>query len=361
MRLLTVGSLPPEWGGPVRGGVATFHATLLEGLAVHDDVELVGVVLPSPLTKELPLPSFSRPDGVGTAAFYEDLLEQLDPDVVLMNHVAHTIGVTHARLAAPPPAVGVAHSWHNITFRSGEARNRARHVTEEALAGLTGLVCPSSHCIDEGERLGLRYPREAAAIHYPLQPLYLEEEGIDVGAESRDGVLYVGSLIERKNPVRLVEAASLLSGVQVTLVGKGDEAERLRTLIDGLDLAGRARIAHLPERDHLRSLRDLFLRSNVLCLPSDSESFGIVFIEALACGTPVVGFGPTVREIRDTMGIEIGEPLDRNTPEAIATAIETVIAADWDRSELRKSAVESFDLARTTDRYVELLGRVLPH
>src|SRR5213076_2597313 len=33
LKVLSIGSVPPEWGGPVRGGVATFHAALLEGLA----------------------------------------------------------------------------------------------------------------------------------------------------------------------------------------------------------------------------------------------------------------------------------------------------------------------------------------
>ena len=46
VRLITFGSVPPEWGGGRRGGVATFHATLVE--TIHGDrelpVEVVGIV-----------------------------------------------------------------------------------------------------------------------------------------------------------------------------------------------------------------------------------------------------------------------------------------------------------------------------
>ena len=354
MRLLSVGSLPPELGGAERGGVATFHATLLGALRGRpEEVELVGVVPPRPLDGNPPFPVFPRPEGLDARRFYESLLDRLEPDVVLMNHVAHTVGVAHARIAGAPPAVGVAHSWHSVTFRSGEARRRSRAVAEEALGGLAALVCPSTHCRREGERLRMPYPRRVETIHYPLAPLYLEE--VDVGGAERGGVLFVGSLVERKNPVALVEAAALLPGAEVVLVGEGEEEPRLREAIRRGGMEERVRLVRLPASEHARRLRDLYLRSRALCLPSHSESFGIVFAEALACGTPVVGFGPTVREIAAATGVGVGEPLDVPSPEAIAAALERVLAASWDRAALRRAATNAFDLDRAADRYLRLM------
>ena len=357
MKLLTVGSLPPEWGGPSRGGVATFHAALLEGLADHDEVELVGVLPPAPLSGSAPVPAFPRPEGAGLAEFYENLLDRLRPDVVLINHVAHTVGVAHARLSGAPPAIGVAHSWHNITFRTGEERRRARTVTEEALGGLAALVCPSRHCRREGERLGLPLPARTEVIHYPLQPLYMEE-GIDVVAPKRRGVLYVGSLVGRKNPAAVIEAVAAGAAPEATLIGEGEEEESLRALVDRLDLRDRVRISALPGGAHLADLRDLYLRSSALCLPSASESFGIVFIEALACGTPVVGFGPTVMEIQDTVGIEIGVALEGGSPAEVVAAIEQVQGCEWNRPELRSVALEAFGLPKATAAYVDICSSV---
>ena len=358
LRLLTVGSLPPEWGGPERGGVATFHAALLAALGKRRGIRLVGTLTPTPPRHPIDVPIVTRPEGIGTADFYEQLLERLEPDVVLMNHFANTIGVAHARLADRPPAVGVAHSWHNITFQTGSRRRHARSTTEEALAGLAAAVVPSRHCRRESERLRLSLPPETRTIHYPLPGEYLGEGpgcAVDGG---RRGVLYVGGLIERKNPARLIEAAASLPGLHATLVGGGVQEGDLRALIDALGVADRVRLDRLDGDDHRGRLRKLYLSAEALCLPSSSESFGIVFIEALACGTPVVGFGPTVREIQEAMGIEVGEALDELTPATIAAAVERIRGATWNRAELRQAALEAFGPARTTERYSELLLRV---
>ncbi len=359
MRLLTVGSLPPEWGGPVRGGVATFHAALLSGLLDRkEEVEVVGVLVPTPLDCDVVVPVFARPEDVGRATFYEDLLERLQPDLVLMNHIANTVGVTHARLPTVPPAVGVMHSWHNVTFSAGEEREQALALTAEALAGMDAVVVPSDHAHAEGQELGFRYPAVAEVIHNPLQPAYMEDD-FDVHIRERREIVYLGSLIPRKDPFALVEAAALVPGAGVTFVGEGELERKLRRLIDALGVDGRVRLAGgLAGSDHLQRVRELLLGARMVCLPSRSESFGLVFIEALACGTPVVGFGPAVREIRDAMGIEIGEPLDTGSPEEIAAAIERVAAAQWDRNLLRRAAIDTFGPSRIVDRYLQLLQRV---
>jgi len=356
-----VGSLPPEWGGPKRGGVATFHASLLAGLLERRaDVEVLGAMPPGPLDREVAVPVYVRPDGLGRADFYAQLLERLQPDAVLMNHIAHTVGVTHAQLHTHIPAVGVVHSWHNVTFAAGEdARKRALAVTQRAMAGLGALVVPSRHALEEGLGLGFRYPATAEAIHNPLPPLY-SDEAIDVDATERRGVLYLGGLVPRKAPTALIEAATLMPRFDVVFVGGGELERELRLLVERRRLGDRVKIAGaLPEEDHLLQVRDLLLGAEVMCLPSRSESFGLVFIEALACGTPIVGFGPTVREIRAAMGIDVGEPLERGSPEEIAAAIERVQAIEWDRGRLRRAALKAFGLASVTERYVELLRGVV--
>ncbi len=70
-------------------------------------------------------------------------------------------------------------------------------------------------------------------------------------------------------------------------------------------------------------MRKLVRSAEVLCLPSLSESFGIVMIEALASGTPVVGFGPTFTEIRERLGVEIGEPVWEGTAEEVRAGLES--------------------------------------
>jgi glycosyltransferase involved in cell wall biosynthesis len=360
VRLLTVGSLPPEWGGPARGGAATFHAALLTALLERAaDVEVVGTLPPAPLDRPIPVPAWVRPEGVGRAQFYEELLERLRPDAVLMNHIAHTFGVTHARLGSPAPVLGVIQSWHNVTFATGEERRRALAVTQEALSGLGAMAAVSRHTMDEGRRLGFEYPALAETIHNPVPPLYMAED-LDVGGAERAGALFLGSLIPRKEPGTLMDAAAMLPELDLLLVGQGELEEELRARIAALGLEDRLRLAEPPQGDsHLPWIRQMLLRSAVMCLPSRSEGLPLAFLEALACGTPIVGFGPAVREIRDELGIEVGEPLDGDTPEEIAAALERVLAARWDRDELRRATLQRFGLDRIADRYLEMLARAV--
>jgi glycosyltransferase involved in cell wall biosynthesis len=355
-RVLSVGSLPPSWGGSAYGGVATLHATLLEGLrGFCTRIEVIGAVSPAPPRQGAPVPIFVRPAGEPTAAFYERLLDELAPDVVLMHHFAHTIGVTHARLRDAPPAIGVAHSWHNITFRSEDERRRAFAITEEALGGLDALVGMSRHCLLEGEGLGLSYPSIVETIYHPLQPFYAAGVEPDELDRQRSGVAYLGSLIPRKAPAALVEAAALIPDLRVTFAGHGQLEDELGRTIASLSLSDRVVVQHLDDRE----ARDLLLRSEAMCLPSRSETFGLAYIEALACGVPVVGFGPTLREIRDEVGIDVGEPLDDGAPAEVAAAIERVRAAGWNRRELRARTLEAFDLNRASERYAELIASVV--
>ena len=98
--------------------------------------------------------------------------------------------------------------------------------------------------------------------------------------------------------------------------------------------------------------------AELVCLPSHSESFGLVMIEALAAGSPVVGFGPTLEEIRDRVGIDIGEPLGDPTPDNVAAAIESVRSRPWDRAALRRAALAEFSAESVARRYSKLLRQV---
>ena len=81
-------------------------------------------------------------------------------------------------------------------------------------------------------------------------------------------------------------------------------------------------------------------------------------IEALAAGAPVAGFGPTLREIRDLLGIDVGEPIDDPTPENVAGAIEAIRGREWDRTQLRRAALSEFSAPSVAQRYARLIRSV---
>jgi glycosyltransferase involved in cell wall biosynthesis len=115
--------------------------------------------------------------------------------------------------------------------------------------------------------------------------------------------LCIGSLDERKNPVRLARAFSRLGEGTLTFVGDGP----LRSRVDGLPgVRMTGRIPHDAVRDELA-------RARVVCQPSLVEPLGQALLEALACGRPVLAtrIGGPPEFVRDGAGVLV-DPLDED-------------------------------------------------
>jgi len=372
-RLLTVGPIPPEWGGELRGGVTRFNVTLLDEFRLRrwrHRVDPLGVLIPPPqrirrrkADAKAPLPIFMQPEEGRPRRFTGILLDQQRPDVVLLNNLAAFNGARYARVQAQVapelPIVAVVHEWRAI--RAKGAGERAQSFTEAAQAGLdsvAAVVFPSAYTRDLGRtELELRYPERALVIPNPLQPAFADP-AIDVAGERR-GVAFVGSYNERKNPAVLLHVAAADPSIELTMQGRGPLEEELHSLSARLDLGERVTFAPFvkPKR-HVATVIEVMRSAELVCLPSLSESFGLVMIEALAAGAPVAGFGPTLIEIRDRLGIDVGEPLDDPTPGNVGAAIEAIRGRSWDRTELRRAALSEFSSRSVADRYGRLLRTV---
>jgi len=171
------------------------------------------------------------------------------------------------------------------------------------------------------------------------------------GARTRLGVppdavllLFVGRLQPLKAPDVLLRAAqrlleqdpSLAGRLQVVVVGGPsgsgvDEPELLHRLASVLDVDVRFELPAGPDR-----LRDWYVAADLVAVPSHNESFGLVALEAQACGTPVVaarvgGLSTTVADA--VSGLLVDGHSDGAWAGALAKALEK-------RDELSAGAVE---------------------
>lgn len=374
LRLLTVGPVPPEWGGKLRGGVTRFNVTLLDELRTRPwrhRIEPVGVLIPPPqrihrrIAERLaPLPIFMQPKGGRPRRFTRMLLEQQRPDAVLVNNVAAFNGARYIRVqsAVAPglPTIAVVHEWRAIRAKAGdEERSRRYHeAAQAALDSVDAVVFPSRHTREIGrEQLGLSYPERAVVIHNPIQPAFADPELSVAGP--RAGVAFVGSYNDRKNPQSLLRALRALPGLELTLQGRGPIEDGLRALAIELGIADRVNFApFLGHRRHVAAVIDVMRSAELLCLPSRSEAFALVIVEALAAGTPVAGFGPTLVEIRDRLGIDVGEPIFDPTADNVAAAIESVRSRRWDRAGLRRATLAAFAPPVIGREYARLIRAV---
>jgi type III pantothenate kinase len=157
-------------------------------------------------------------------------------------------------------------------------------------------------------------------------------------------LLCIGRLVPRKGVEDAIRATAELDGVELVVVGGPDaasldadaEVRRLRALAAGAGVAGRVRFTGSIPHDRLAPV----IRSAdaVLCLPW-YEPFGIVPLEAMACGVPVVATG--VGGLLDTVEDGVtGLHVPPRDPGATALAVRALLEDESLRARLGRGGRE---------------------
>ena len=149
---------------------------------------------------------------------------------------------------------------------------------------------------------------------------------------------------------------------RLVLVGGGDAVEEHRRSADSLGIAGHVAFRGVLTFDELVGA---YQQASVVVLPSttDSESFGMVLIEAMACGTPVIGssVGGIPFVVDDGRDGLLVPPAD---PERLAAACLEILgapdrAAEMGRRGCRKVR-DHYTWTAQVARYQAILGDLLP-
>ena len=249
------------------------------------------------------LPVWSLPGELHYPFFrgLEDALARAHPELL---HV-HTYGTHHASVArryvrrAHVPYVLTAH-YHPIwSMEGGWLRRRIRSFYDHRLAA--PIVADAARFIvqtHEEERLVREngFPLPPVAIIPPgYTPLPDPPAGDRPFARSLglEGpfVLFVGRLASNKGLLALVEAFASVArhdpSSSLVLLGEdGGMRASVEAAVRAAGLTGRVRIPGFLSDESL--LASAFREARVFALPSEYEAFGLVLLEALAQGTPVV-------------------------------------------------------------------------
>lgn len=171
---------------------------------------------------------------------------------------------------------------------------------------------------------------------------------------SRPTILFVGSIIENKGAHVLVEAALRLRAkypdLRLRLLGHGgaDLMEQLHARIRAegaeanVEFCGFVPLDRLPES---------YRSAHVFCLPAEFEGFGQVYLEALACGCPVVastaGGGPEAVSHGET-----GLLVPPNDVQATAAALDRLLGDPDLRRQMGRAGRRRVEEFFTMERYV---------
>ena len=226
-----------------------------------------------------------------------------------------------------------------------------------------------------------RYCIDRIRHHYgvPVQRLALVPEGIDLELwqSSTDPaaladldarrepftVLCVARQYPRKRIVDLIDAFATVSACEprarLVVIGDGPEHTTLSQRVRTLGLDGSVRLlGALPDDAEVRAW---YGRASVFCLPSEQEGFGIVFLEAMASGLPVVS--TTAAAIPEVVPDgEVGLLVPPRDPAALAEALLRLLQDPALRARLRDAGrlhAGRYGWDRVADRFLEAVAPLL--
>ncbi|MES3153828.1 glycosyltransferase [Sphingomonas faeni] len=240
------------------------------------------------------------------------------------------------------------HQWGRAPATAAQIR--------EAGQGAAGLLAVSA---------AMR--RDMIAMGMPGDRIRVHHTGVDqdrfrpvdrVAAKARLGVtgplvLAIGGLLPRKGHDVVIRAVAALPGVTLLIAGHGPARAALEALIVQLGVGDRVRLlGALPHAD----LPALIAAADVSALASESEGLANVWVESLACGTPIVitdaGGAHEVVTAPEAGRVTIGDPL------AFAAAIGAVLADPPQQSATRAMAAGFTWEKNTATLYAHLAALV---
>ena len=205
--------------------------------------------------------------------------------------------------------------------------------------------------------------RSTAAIGIPVGEIQIIPNGVDLEkfappTDAREPlIVYVGSLIKRKGVVYLLEAMAQVLQVhphfRLAIVGDGVERLALEKIAADLNIENRVTFAgQLPPQQ----VREWMRRARVFVLPSVEEGLGVVLLEALACGTPIVA--SRVGGICDVVTPEVGVLVPPANSDRLAEGIDHLLGDEetWAKmsGSARQRAEEHYCWDRITDQYTSI-------
>jgi teichuronic acid biosynthesis glycosyltransferase TuaC len=198
----------------------------------------------------------------------------------------------------------------------GQAKGCTQQILDAANAA-SGLLAVSAALKDDMAAMGIDPAK--IMVHYTgldqgrfmPQDRMAEKKALGIAGPM---ILSVGALIPRKNQALLIKALAQLPGATLCLAGIGPSEGDYRALAQTIGVADRVRfMGNVPHDD----LPALFAAADVMALVSSSEGLANAWVEAIACGTPVVAsnVGGAPELIRSP---NAGRIVDQNVPDIVA-------------------------------------------
>ena len=219
-----------------------------------------------------------------------------------------------------------------------------RSVVRSQLKWIDRFVAPSQYMIDLYAQYGMK-KKNSSVIPNAVKRLSVDS----VPFSGKQGVIYAGSISEQKGIPLLIQAAKhFVDGHQLTLIGRGPLV-RLARDVPGVN------VLDWMAKDELHRV---MARAKVLVLPSIwPEAFGRVLVEAVRCGTLVVG--SSVGGIPEVLAHDGRLLFPVGDAEALASRVNFILGLSEEEYDAMLGQVRNAMARFNVETYVSAWSRVL--
>ncbi len=282
---------------PVTGGIERVVQQIAEGLKNRTDMEvLVCRERGKTVTENISGVKVNRAGSLGVLfsmpisfAFFSKLRKLSKDKDVLHFHMPFPLGDLACLLSGYKGKVIVW--WHSDIVRQKKLMKLYRPIMERFLKRADVIIVATKGHIDGSDYLP-KYRDKCVIIPFGVDPKieYRGEQYLKKTVpilKDKINLLFVGRLVYYKGCEVLLRAVGRVDKVELTMVGSGELEDRLKEESAILGIQGRI---HFRGNLNENELNKAFEDCDVFVLPSilKSEAFGLVQIEAMAYGKPVI-------------------------------------------------------------------------
>lgn len=310
---------------------------------VAEDYRLDGVDVDAFNYPAVPLVSRGL-NGLVSSWVLQPRVRSFKPDLVLAYWVYPDgfAGLRVARALGVPCVVGALGS--DIHVRDGLNKLLTRYTIRKADALLTVSAAMRTSAIEDFGAAPARVHTVVNGFNTSVfRPADQTQARQRFGLGSDDQVvIYVGRFVVAKGMRELVEASRQLAATnsrfRLALIGDGVMKKELFELVARAGLSGKV---HAPGGLAPEEVAQWICAADVLTLPSWSEGYPNVIVEALACGRPVVA--TDVGGTREIVTVDNGILIAPKDPAALQAGLEQALRRQWNHARIAADMRRSWD------------------
>ncbi len=277
-------------------------------------------------------------------------ITEFKPDVVELSDKSTMAWISRWCAKQGIPCCVISHERMDLTVQHAKIAKRpltllSNHWKQQLAQHSARVVCASSFASEEfaDTTADLR----VIPLGVALEDIHPKEKGFSKSSIVR--LVICSRLSEEKKPAIAIEAARQLSRrrlVKLVVMGDGPLRQHLEELSLGLDVDF---LGHVSSR---QQVFDELARADVVLNLGAVETFGLVTLEALATGTPVVVANTGASS--ELLNIQCGRAVDVS-PAAVAQAVEELLNERDDSTFLAcRARAEQFPWSRTVSCFVDM-------